>query len=67
MTSGSSGFTLTFPLAFSNTNYSFTCNMQGHKAGYGYALYAWIESRTATTITLGVGTEGAAVWYACGK
>ena len=66
-TTGSSGVTLTFPLAFSNTNYSFVCNTQGHSTGYGYKRSAWIESRTATTVTLGSDAGDPAVWYACGK
>ena len=66
-TTGSSGFTLTFPLAFSNTNYSFVCNTQGNSTGYGYKRSAWISSRTATTVTLGSDAGDPAVWYACGK
>lgn len=66
-TTGSSGFVLTLPLAFSNTNYSFVCNTQGHSTGYGYKRSAWIESRTATTVTLGSDSGDPAVWYACGK
>lgn len=66
-TTGSSGVTLTFPLAFSNTNYSFVCNTQGNSTGYGYKRSAWISSRTATTVTLGSDAGDPAVWYACGK
>ena len=66
-TTGSSWFTLTFPLAFSNTNYSFVCNTQGNSTGYGYKRSAWISSRTATTVTLGSDAGDPAVWYACGK
>ena len=66
-TTGSSGFTLTFPLAFRNTNYSFVCNTQGNSTGYGYKRSAWISSRTATTVTLGSDAGDPAVWYACGK
>lgn len=66
-TTGSSGVTLTFPLAFSNTNYSFVCNTQGDSTGYGYKRSAWIRSRTATTVTLGSDAGDPAVWYACGK
>ncbi len=66
-TTGSSGFTLTFPLAFSNTNYSFVCNTQGNSTGYGYKRSAWISSRTATTVTLGSDAGDPAIWYACGK
>lgn len=66
-TTGSSGFTLTFPLAFSNTNYSFVCNTQGNSTGYGYKRSAWISSRTATTVHLGSDAGDPAVWYACGK
>lgn len=64
---GSSGVTLTFPLAFSNTNYSFVCNTQGNSTGYGYKRSAWISSRTATTVTLGSDAGDPAVWFACGK
>lgn len=66
-TKGSDGVTLTFPLAFSNTNYSFVCNTQGNSTGYGYKRSAWIRSRTATTVTLGSDAGDPAVWYACGK
>ena len=66
-TTGSSGFTLTFPLAFSNTNYSFVCNTQGNSTGYGYKRSAWISSRTATTVHLGSDAGDPAIWYACGK
>nr|DAI11124.1 MAG TPA: putative tail fiber protein [Caudoviricetes sp.] len=66
-TKGSTGFTLTFPLAFSNTNYSFVCNTQGNSTGYGYKRSAWIKSRTATTVELGSDAGDPAVWYACGK
>ena len=66
-TTGSSGVTLTFPLAFSNTNYSFVCNTQGNSTGYGYKRSARISSRTATTVTLGSDAGDPAVWYACGK
>ena len=66
-TTGSSVVTLTFPLAFSNTNYSFVCNTQGNSTGYGYKRSAWISSRTATTVTLGSDAGDPAVWYACGK
>lgn len=66
-TTGSSDVTLTFPLAFSNANYSFVCNTQGYSTGYGYKRSAWIGSRTATTVTLGSDAGDPAVWYACGK
>ena len=66
-TTGSNEFTLTFPLAFSNTNYSFVCNTQGNSTGYGYKRSAWISSRTATTVHLGSDAGDPAVWYACGK
>lgn len=66
-TTGSSWFTLTFPLAFSNTNYSFVCNTQGNSTGYGYKRSAWISSRTATTVHLGSDAGDPAIWYACGK
>ena len=66
-TTGSSEVTLTFPLAFSNTNYSFVCNTQGNSTSYGYKRSAWISSRTATTVTLGSDAGDPAVWYACGK
>ena len=65
-TPGSDWFTLTFPLAFSNTNYSFVCNTQGNSTGYGYKRSAWISSRTATMVTIGSDSEDPAVWYACG-
>lgn len=66
-TTGTRGDPLTFPLAFSNTNYSFVCNTQGNSTGYGYKRSAWISSRTATTVTLGSDSGDPAVWYACGK
>ena len=66
-TTGSDRFTLTFSLAFSNTNYSSVCNTQGTSTGYGYKRSAYIVSRTATTVTLGSDAGDPAVWYACGK
>lgn len=66
-TTGSSEVTLTFPLAFSDTNYSFVCITQGNSTGYGYKRSAWIRARTATTVTLGSDAGDPAVWYACGR
>ena len=52
---------ITFPVAFSNTNYSYTFACQD-----GGGLDAYVNNKTITGMTLSNTNSGSASWTACG-